>query len=88
MTELRSKSEVLKQNFDEISAELEKNKLVSSNLWIKTEKLLEIYDINIQMKPIESSIDSVLRLSSKMASSKTAYQLHKNWVEDQMLSKV
>ncbi len=32
------------------------------------------------MKPIESSIDSVLKLSSKMASSKTAYQTNKNWV--------
>ena len=40
------------------------------------------------MKPIESSIDSVLRLSGKMASSKTAYQIHKNWIEDQMLPKI
>ena len=40
------------------------------------------------MKSIESSIDSVLKLSSKMASSNPSYQLQKNWVEDLMLSKI
>ena len=40
------------------------------------------------MKPIDSSIDSVLRLCGKMASSKTAYQIYKSWVEDKMLSRI
>lgn len=37
---------------------------------------------------MESSIDSVLRLSSKMTSSRTTYEQHKNWIEDHIMVRV
>lgn len=37
---------------------------------------------------MESSIDSVLRLSSKMTSSRTSYEQHKNWIEDHILVQI
>ena len=47
--------------------------LTCSNFETKVEKLVEIYRSNREFTPIESSIDSVLRLSTKMAASRAYF---------------
>lgn len=45
-------------------------------------KLVDINKSNREFNPIDSSIDSVLKLSTKMAASRAYFENHENWLDD------
>lgn len=51
-----------------------KDSQLCNNLQIKMQKLIEIYRFNKELKPIQCSIDSVLKFCTKTASSKAYYE--------------
>lgn len=73
MLEITHKAQKMSKDFGEIRFQLEKHVLTCSNFETKVEKLVEIYRSNREFTPIESSIDSVLRLSTKMAASRAYF---------------
>jgi predicted nuclease with TOPRIM domain len=71
LKELQAKSTKNNELFDTIEVQLEECSEKLSNFATNIERLAEIYKANSEVSNIESSIDSVLKLSSKMSSSRS-----------------
>ncbi len=52
------------------------------------EKLIEIYQYHQLQKPIQSSIDSVLKFCTKNASSKNYYEQLEHWINDRPIDRI
>jgi hypothetical protein len=82
------KAQMMLKAFAEVRLRLEEHALTCSNFEAKVTRLVEVYRYSSQFAPIDSSIDSVARLSTKMAASRAYFEDHEHWLEDQLLSTI
>ena len=82
LLETTHKAQGMLKGFTKIRVEIEKNILTCSNFETKIWKLVEINKSNREFNPIDSSIDSVLKLSTKMAASRAYFENHESWLDD------